>query len=216
LHHPNIVRYYETYETMNFIYIIAELIGDGDLFDYIIRMQYLEEQEASLIMHQLLSTLIYLHNCGIIHRDLKPENILIVKKKGKDPQPEDHEEVEYIKLIDFGFAILMEEGEKLGEACGTPNYVAPEVYQGNYDKKSDIFSAGCIMYLMLRGLLPFDSVTTDIIVRKTMRGDYSMNDTHWMNISPEAQDLCKKLLEPNPDKRITLYEALAHPWITVS
>jgi phosphorylase kinase gamma subunit len=62
-----------------------------------------------------------------------------------------HTDVETIKIIDFGFAMLMEEGEKYTDACGTPNYVAPEVFRGDYDKRSDIFSLGCIMFLMLRG-----------------------------------------------------------------
>ena len=100
LHHPNIIRYYESYWTKDTIYIVCEYLKDGQLFDYIVERQFLEEIEASLIMDQLLNTVKYLHNSGIIHRDLKPENILIQKyEEGKNEG-----KLQNCKLIDFGFA----------------------------------------------------------------------------------------------------------------
>jgi len=75
--------------------------------------------------------------------------------------------------------------------CGTPNYVAPEVLNGNYDYRSDIFSIGVIIYLMLRGNLPFDAQIADLVINKTIRGDYQITDSHWQNISEEGKDLVK-------------------------
>ncbi len=92
-------------------------------------------------MKQLLISVFYLHSIGIIHRDIKPENILI--------SMDNHNHVTEIKIIDFGFAKLFNDCEKLNEMCGTPNYVAPEILRNcGYDKSADIWSLGVIMYLM--------------------------------------------------------------------
>jgi calcium-dependent protein kinase len=210
LHHPNIVRYYETYETKDTIYIVCEFLRDGQLFDYVLENKFLEEEEASFIMEQLISTVKYLHNTSIIHRDLKPENILIEKysdgvEKGK---------IKFCKLIDFGFACYNTDEKQMAELVGTPNYVAPEVYLGTYDQRCDNFSLGVILYFMLRGSLPFSSVAQEIVIRKTIKGDYQISDLHWSNCSPQAVDLTTRLLEKDPAKRISLIEALVHPFIS--
>ncbi len=130
---------------------MCEFLRDGQLFDYILENKFLEEEEASFVMEQLLSTVKYLHNTGIIHRDLKPENILIEKetdgpKKGM---------VRKCKLIDFGFACYMTDEKQMEELVGTPNYVAPEVYLGKYDQRSDCFSLGVILFFMYFFILTF-------------------------------------------------------------
>ena len=94
------------------------------------------------IMRKLIRAVQYIHEVGIIHRDLKPENVLIQIDKNTD-------QVDGVKIIDFGFAIQVNPQDVLYEGCGTPNYVAPEVLQGKgYDKRSDIFSLGSILYFM--------------------------------------------------------------------
>ena len=104
-------------------------------------MRFLEH-EAQSVTIKLMSALGYIHEVGIIHRDLKPENILI---KLNDTQ----DEISEVKLIDFGFSKIMKPKELLYSGCGTPNYVAPEVLQGiGYDKRSDIFSLGVVLYFM--------------------------------------------------------------------
>lgn len=77
------------------------------------------EYDASFIMKQLITSIYFLHNIGIIHRDLKPENLLISLG--------DFEQVKEVKIIDFGFAKLINEGEKLRDTCGTPNYVGMKI-----------------------------------------------------------------------------------------
>lgn len=133
LNHKNIIKHIDTIENKSFLYIITELVGDGDLFDYVLKNEFLEgefenqinrkiiefsfssEVEAQVVMKQLLDCLSYLHDTGIIHRDLKPENILILL----DPSTQ---KIKEIKLIDFGFAKFVTEDHKLTETCGTPNY----------------------------------------------------------------------------------------------
>lgn len=149
LHHSSIIRYYETYDSKDNIYIVTEYVKDGDLFDHILNNGFIEEYEASLVIRQLIQAINYLHNTGIIHRDLKPENIMVEK--------DDKEHLRTVKIIDFGFSCLVENLKKNSICCGTPNYVAPEVFGSAYDQRSDVFSIGVILYLILRGNLPFDA-----------------------------------------------------------
>lgn len=138
------VRYYETYETKDTIFIVCEFLKDGQLFDYILEKGYLEEEEASFILNQLLHTVKYLHNTAIIHRDLKPENILIEKVESGHHKGR----ISKCKIIDFGFACYVTDDVHMQELVGTPNYVAPEVYLGKYDQAADVFSLGVILYFM--------------------------------------------------------------------
>jgi len=206
LDHPNMIKLIDTVETKSNIYIITEIVKDGDLFDYITTREFLEEYDASFIMKQLLISIYYLHSIGIIHRDIKPENILITLGNNS--------EVKELKIIDFGFAKLVNDTRKLSETCGTPNYVAPEVLRGcGYDKTADVFSLGVIMFLMIRGLLPFDAHDVNVILKNTLRCDMLMEDDHWSNISPEGKDLLSKFLQKDPSQRIDIADALRHPWI---
>jgi len=206
LDHPNVIKLIDTIETKSHIYIITEIVKDGDLFDYIINREYLEEWDASLVMKQLIASIYFLHNIGIIHRDLKPENLLITLG--------DFEQVKEVKIIDFGFAKLINGDEKLSDTCGTPNYVAPEVLRGTgYDKSADVWSLGVIMYLMVRGYLPFDAHDVNVILKNTLKAEIPLEDEHWDKVSPEAKDLVKKFLHKDPSKRISLAEASHHPWI---
>jgi len=208
LNHPAMIKLIETVETKSAIYIVTELVKDGDLFEYIVNREFLEEYETSFIMKQLFVAMSYLHNVGIIHRDLKPENIMITLSEKKD-------KVKEVKIIDFGFAQFVTPGVILKETCGTPNYVAPDVLKGNgYDKRADVWSLGIIMFLMLRGRLPFDAHHVDDILKNTLKMPLPLDEEHWDNVSPDARDLVTKLLDRDMNSRITIQDALNHPWIT--
>lgn len=99
LQHPNIIRFEDTYETNDRIYIIMELMKGGELFDYVVEKGTLSEEEASLIVRKITSAVAHMHGMNIIHRDLKPENLLLTSK---DPDAA-------VKLIDFGLAKVMRE-----------------------------------------------------------------------------------------------------------
>ncbi|CAD8046316.1 unnamed protein product [Paramecium primaurelia] len=209
LNHSCIVRFHEIIETKTHLNIITEVVRDGDLFDYIIKNENINEQEASLIMSQLFDTLNYVHSVGIVHRDLKPENIMIVLDTTK-------KNVKQVKIIDFGFAnfltnIQTKEGEAL---CGTTNYLAPEsLEQKKIDFKVDNFALGVILYFLLSGYLPFDSEFPEDIIKNIIECKYDLQEDFWQQISEDAKDLIKKLLMKEPDERITLQSALEHPWI---
>lgn len=137
------------------MYIVTELLTEGDLFQYTKKFTFLEEYESAIIFKQLVEAIKYLnHELGLIHRDLKPENVLVVLNKEKNL-------IQRVKLIDFGFAVYKNNLKNLPDRqkfAGTPGFVAPEIFLGqDYDESVDMFSLGIIMYFMLCGNLPFNS-----------------------------------------------------------
>jgi 5'-AMP-activated protein kinase catalytic alpha subunit len=199
LKHENIVRMYEVLQSENNVYLVIELVtgGGGDLFDVIKSSKRLDDKTARLYFQQLIVSIHVCHTNGIAHRDLKPENCLISAGG-------------VLKIADFGLANLQKSNEFLKTVCGTPNYVAPEVLkQTEYDGfKSDMWSAGVILYVMLAGRLPFYQKQLAELVTKIKAGDYKMPE----NIHPDAADLIQKLLCVDPDKRYTIRDVSNHPW----
>lgn len=120
----------------------------------------------------------YCHLKGIVHRDLKPENILL----------EANSDFDSMKIIDFGTALICENGQKLTEKLGTPYYIAPEVLSKNYNTKADVWSIGVITYIVLCGLPPFNAATDQEIMKKVKIGKFSFSDPSWNNISDVAKD----------------------------
>jgi serine/threonine protein kinase len=130
-HHPNIIRFFGDYNTKTRIYIVTELLTDGDLFEYTKKSTFLEEHEAAIIFKQLVEAIKYLNiELGLIHRDLKPENVLVLLNKEKTL-------IQRVKLIDFGFAVYKSNLKNLSDQekfAGTPGFVAPEIFMGEeYD-----------------------------------------------------------------------------------
>ena len=205
LSHPNIVQFYESCETHNYYYYIIELVKGKDLFEYVLNKGFLSETETSMIIKSLLEALYQIHASGIIHRDLKPENIMLDLNKDN--------EILKVKIIDFGFAIFTDDvGD--GLICGTTNFMAPEILRGGkYGVESDLFSLGVIMYFLVSGELPFFSDEDYIVRKKTIEGDFVLDDEFFCNVSAEAKDLIQRLLQNDPKERITAFEALEHDFI---
>lgn len=142
LNHENIVKFFENYDDYKKVYYVFELVEGGDLLEHVLSKGRLAEAEARRIFKQLIRVMGYLHRNNILHRDMKPENILIKLDHQSD-------EVNQIKLIDFGFATFFCKEQLPNLACGTLNYAAPEVLLGEeYDESSDLFSCGVILYFM--------------------------------------------------------------------
>ena len=206
LNHPNIISIQHVFETVSSICIVMEYVKGGDLFDRIVELRRFSEIQAKQVMFKLLSVILYLHRRGIVHRDLKPENILVTSKKKMDS----------ILVIDFGLSSFFTPKEMLKSPCGTLSYVAPEVLKGaGYGKQVDLWSAGVILYVMLRGKLPFDSTIKKdktILIRKVIAGRFSMRNEIWKGISNGCKDLIVRLLTVDPQKRISAQNALKHSW----
>lgn len=164
--HPNIIKLHEVYEDKRSLYLITEECTGGTLFERIFNTtcrnkKTLSEKKIATLFKQLIEALFYCHALGICHRDIKPENLLFLNKDDNSP----------LKLIDFGLGVLINKEAKLHFKAGSPHYVAPEVLEGEYDEKCDIWSAGVILYNLASGLQPFDGKTEAEIYEKIKQGN---------------------------------------------
>uniref|UniRef100_A0A803Y7Y0 Calcium/calmodulin-dependent protein kinase type 1G n=1 Tax=Meleagris gallopavo TaxID=9103 RepID=A0A803Y7Y0_MELGA len=201
--HENIVTLEDIYESTTHFYLVMQLVSGGELFDRILERGVYTEKDASVVIHQVLTAVKYLHENGIVHRDLKPENLLYLT-------PEENSK---IMITDFGLS-KMEQNGIMSTACGTPGYVAPEVLaQKPYSKAVDCWSIGVITYILLCGYPPFYEETESKLFEKIKEGYYEFESPFWDDISESAKDFIRHLLEKNPDTRFSCEEALRHPWI---
>jgi serine/threonine protein kinase len=207
LDHPNIIRIKDTFETDNIIFIVMELVRGGDLFDRIVEKGKYKEDEAREVMQKVLSAVKYLHSKDIIHRDLKPENILLM-------EPNNDTEV---KITDFGLAKRTNQ-EGLKTFCGTPQYFAPEVLKrkntvkglGSYGTAADMWSLGVVLFILLSGAFPFDD---DNLLEQIQNAHYSLAGAEWSSISDTAKHFVRSMMTLRPDQRLTVEQALEHPWM---
>ena len=202
LDHPNIIRVYEFFEDAKRLYLVMEYCGGGELFTQILKRQSFSEPDSAKIFYQILSAVSYLHSQGIIHGDLNPENILLEEKHGSLN----------VKLADFGSAMLKTDGKLKKADISKPYYSAPEVYDGVLTEKSDMWSVGVILYILLCGHPPFDGETDAQIISLVKRTKVLMDGNIWINVSGGAKDLISSLICAAP-LRLTSQEALAHAWI---
>ncbi|KAH6913842.1 CAMK/RAD53 protein kinase [Coprinopsis sp. MPI-PUGE-AT-0042] len=209
LKHPNICELKEVFteEGSSDINLVLELVEGGDLLEYILSRGGLTEDESKHITYQLCLALAYIHSHQIAHRDLKPENVLLTKTV--PPK---------VKVADFGLAKIHDSLTMLRTMCGTPSYLAPEVVkqvnQEGYDSSVDSWSVGVIVFSMLTNSSPFieDETQRDIrtrIVERTI--DWSQLQNR--GFSAEVVHFIRSLLQEDPPSRMTLTEALDHPWL---
>lgn len=208
LSHPNIIKLEEVLQNDKYIGIVLEYASGGELFDYILQHRYLKDSLACRLFAQLVSGVHYMHSKGIVHRDLKLENLLLDKHKN-------------IVITDFGFVNSFSTGNELMKtSCGSPCYAAPELVISNepYEaRKVDIWSCGVILYAMLAGYLPFDddpqNPDGDNIARL-----YQYITTTPLTfpefVEPMARDLLRRVLVPNPQRRLNLREVRSHQWLS--
>lgn len=206
LSHPNIAPIIDFFEEPDCYYIVMELMNGGDLFDRIGQKKSYSEADARDLVLKMMKALAICHQNNVAHCDLKPKNLLLVSETDDS----------YIKLADFGFAARVHEPKSLNKKCGTPFFVAPEILARKpYDMSADIWSAGCIVFLLLSGNLPFRGRTQKELFKNIMKGDFEFNPKEWEGVSADAKDFVSKMLVRNPDDRTTARKALLHPWLTV-
>ena len=213
LDHPNIVKYYDFFQEEEYIYLMMEYLEGCTLKQYIKNNENISEDNARIIIKQLLTALSYLHyTCDICHRDVKPENIMFKEKN----------DINHLKLLDFGLSLDSFESKKHLENCGTLVYMAPELLNNiKYTKGVDVWSVGIILYMLLmKGKNPFynkgDSRETIIKNIRNNNVIFSFDNDNLNQISKMGKDLINKLLKKNPLYRYTIRSALEHPWITMN
>ncbi len=206
LDHPNIIKLYEVYENEKYIYLIMELCTGGELFDRITEntengIQFTEKEAADLFK-QMMSAINYCHKNGIVHRDLKPENLLYLNKDKNSP----------IKVIDFGMSKRFDSKHFMSEKVGTAYYISPEVLQGKYDEKCDIWSAGVILYIIICGYPCFNGEDDDEIFEAIQKGKIAFPSPEWDDISDDVKNLIKKMC-CKPSDRLTAEQVLKEIWV---
>ncbi|KAK6590550.1 calmodulin-domain kinase 2 [Cryptosporidium xiaoi] len=202
LDHPNIIRLYETFEDSTDIYLVMELCTGGELFERVVRQRVFRESDAARIMKDVFNAIAYCHRLNVAHRDLKPENFLFLTSDADSP----------LKLIDFGLAARFKPGCMMRTKVGTPYYVSPQVLEGLYGPECDEWSAGVMMYVLLCGYPPFSAPTDSEVMIKIRQGVFNFPEKDWINVSPQAESLIRRLLTKSPKQRIKSTEALEHEW----
>uniref|UniRef100_A0A8C3EZG2 Death associated protein kinase 2 n=2 Tax=Corvus moneduloides TaxID=1196302 RepID=A0A8C3EZG2_CORMO len=196
--HANIVKLHDIYENKTDVVLILELVSGGELFDFLAQKESLSEEEATRFIKQILDGVNYLHSKKIAHFDLKPENIMLLDKNIPIPR---------IKLIDFGLAHKIEDGVEFKNIFGTPEFVAPEIV--NYEP------LGLAADMWLSGASPFLGETKQETLANITAVNYDFDEEFFSNTSDLAKDFIQKLLVKDTRKRLTIQEALSHPWITL-
>lgn len=199
LRHPNIIQLMEVIESDGKVFVFMERGTGGDLFELIIARNRLQDKEARCYFRQIIDAVGFCHRNCVAHRDLKPENIFLDSNMN-------------VKLGDFGLSSKFEWGIPLTESVGSPNYAAPELlqracsYQG---PEVDVWAAGCVLYAMITGTLPFDADRTDALFKLIKSGTYRMPGY----VSAEAKDVISKMLVIDREARASMADIRSHCWL---
>jgi calcium/calmodulin-dependent protein kinase I len=201
----NIVKLIDVYIVPECFYIVQVYARGGDVFDRLAKRVSYTEKDARDLGVILLEIMREMHKRKVAHRDMKPENLLL-KSNMNDTS---------ILLADFGFAKYVPE-EGLKTRCGTPAFVAPEILVGQYyNTQVDMWSVGCLIYMLIGGYPPFQDETHRGLFRKIRASDFTFHEAYWKNVSLAAKQLITNLLTVDPECRLTAQESLESEWLEV-
>jgi serine/threonine protein kinase len=237
----HVVKVLDCFEDDGYFYTILESLTCGDLFDFfrLLMADDLKpdhvEREVRVVIREILCALHQMHKIGLVHKDVKLENLVFKSVGGVDvmPSKQTHHcdpssphSPKILKLVDFDFTDEWEPSSPKSKAVvGTDGYIAPEAYLGDVNPKSDIFSTGVVMYVLITGRFPFDDEIFDDQPGENYVGSPKMAEINkklqkfrvrfgrsWEPF-PEAKAFCQSMLEMDVNRRPTAVEALNHPWM---
>ena len=200
---PHIIKIYEVFQSESHLSIVTEFCEGGELYSRIIDSGSFTENLAAKYIHQIASSICYLHSNRIVHSDIKPENLLF---ESEDPESK-------LKLIDFGTCKHIKKDDRLVDRIGSAYYVAPEVVTGNYDEKCDVWSMGVILFMMLSGIPPFGGSNNGEIISSIIMNEPNYDPKKWKNVSEGAVQLVKSMITKSISQRITAQDVVNHPWV---
>ncbi|GBF94805.1 calcium-dependent kinase [Raphidocelis subcapitata] len=200
--HPAAPELVAAAETPAAFCLVQELCRGEELFQIISRGPF-AEADAACIGAQLLGFVAHCHERGITHRDLKPENLMLSRGSSGG----------VLKVVDYGASAFCGPGQRLRQKFGTPYYVAPEVLRRDYGPQADVWSAGCILYVMLCGAPPFAGRSDSRVLARVARGSFGFAAKEWCLVSEEAKHLVALMLSSDPEERPSAEQLLTHPWL---
>jgi calcium/calmodulin-dependent protein kinase I len=191
------------FEEQDKYYVVMELMGGGELLERISKLERYTEADVREIVDNILQAMAHCHAHNIAYRDLNPKNILLKSEEGW-----------YVKLTNFQLAARCYEEMSLTKQCGTPSFTAPEVIlRRPYDERADMWSVGCITFLLLSGNLPFQASNQKELFRKIVSAEFDFDVDSWASVSQEGKNFLNELLLLNADERFTAKEARCHSWM---
>ena len=191
LNHPNIVQVHDFGEENEIAYLVMEFIQGRELRSYFEANERFEIPETVRIMGELLDALEFAHEAGVVHRDVKPANVMLDAQRR-------------VKLADFGVARVQDGAEQsqAGTMVGTPAFMSPEqISGGKIDRRTDIFSAGNILYQLLTGEQPFKGEGAWTVAKKIMQDEPPQPSSLVTNVSPAYDAIVAKSLAKTPARR---------------
>uniref|UniRef100_A0A7S2YVV9 Calcium-dependent protein kinase n=1 Tax=Chloropicon laureae TaxID=464258 RepID=A0A7S2YVV9_9CHLO len=200
----NVVHFEDAYEDARAVYLVMEYCSGGDLIYNAKANPDFSEQDVRLYFQDIIRLIGQCHKQNILHRDIKPDNFLKADASSKAP----------LKMIDFGLSTIWN-GKPKKDMTGTPFYMAPEVIsKKGYGFAADLWSAGCVLFFLVEGKNPFEPCDTFSNLQfKICQRDASFSKPIWKKVSPQLKDLTKRLLQRNPETRLTYEQAVKHPWL---
>ncbi|EGD75877.1 AUR protein kinase [Salpingoeca rosetta] len=199
LQHKNILRLFGYFHDEHRVYLILEYAAKGELYKILQERSRFDERTSADYIFQLTNALKYCHRKSVIHRDIKPENLLLGLENT-------------LKIADFGWAVHAPSSRRK-TLCGTLDYLPPEmIRQEPHDATVDLWSLGVLTYEFLFGNPPFEAEGHTNTYKRITSVDLRFPEH--IPVSAEAKDFVKKLLRRRPSERMSLADALQHPWIT--
>ncbi len=230
-----IVQLQGTFETPDYLVLQLELMEGQDLFQHVSSRGRLPEKEVSHVVHDILTSLAACKSHGLVHRDVKLANLMFASKGENDDETtgwggggadtwksglftkNSDRMSSTVKLLDFGLATFVSQGRYASGRCGTPGFVAPEILKARgeelYGNNVDIFSVGVVAFTLLCGYEPFHGRTLEELLDANSKAMFDFEEEYWSDVSTLAKDFISRVLDSNPDTRITPEEALHHEWI---
>lgn len=192
LSHPLIVEMLGAFEDAKKIHIVMELCNGDTLTKKVSWARSgLRMDVIARYVSQMFAAAAYLHYHAIVHRDIKPDNYLLKSEDKLAP----------LKLCDFGFACYYTRGQPLTLRVGSPEWVAPEVVNGRYNEKCDIWSLAAVLFYCCVGYPPFNGANDLEILRKVKKGDFAFSENHWSGVKPEFKAIVEDCMVMEPFKR---------------